>query len=58
MIPESVLNALTGSIFPGGKGYGALHDVQFIKGAFDAYGSIDPVDKKRCNTHESPLQKK
>lgn len=55
MMPDSVLNTLTSRFFPGGKGYGALRDAEsYLKETFDAYGSNDPVDKRRCNTHLLP----
>ena len=53
MALESVLTALTASFFPSGKGYGGLplarSATSHIKETFSAYGSIDDIDKKRCN---------
>ena len=59
---ESVLDALTCSFFPGEKGYGGLAAARdarpYIGTTFGAYGSIDPVDKKRCDTDlPSPSKK-
>ena len=53
MTPESVLDALTGSFFPSGKGYGGLplarNATSHIRETFSTYGSIDDIDKKRCD---------
>ena len=53
MTPESVLDALTTSFFPNGKGFGGLPLVRnatsHVTETFGAYGSIDYIDKKRCN---------
>ena len=53
MVLDSVLDALTSSFFPDGKGYGGLpaarHAGSYIKETFDAYGFTDPIDNKRCN---------
>lgn len=50
---ESVLDALTANFFPAGKAYGGLpaarDAVPFIKATFGAFGSIDEVEKKRCD---------
>lgn len=53
MTVESVLDALTTSFFPSGKGYGVLPIAQnatsHVRETFNAYGSIDNIDKKRCS---------
>ena len=53
MTLESVLDALAASFFPSGKGYGGLllarNAASYIRETFNAYGSIDKIDKKRCN---------
>ena len=53
MTPESVLDALTTSFFPSGKGYGGLplarNATSHIRETFSDYGSINDVDKRRCN---------
>ena len=50
---ESVLDAITTCFFPSGKGYGGLplarNATSHIKETFSAYGSIDNIDKKRCD---------
>ena len=57
---DTVLDALTASFIPGGKGYGGLpaarHARSYIEETFGAYGSIDQVDKKRCNRAPPPCQ--
>ena len=53
MTVESVLDALTTSFFPSGKGYGVLpiarNATSHVRETFNAYGSIDDIDKKRCS---------
>ena len=53
MTLESVLDALTTSFFPSGKGYGVLplarNATSHIRETFNAYGSTDDNDKKRCS---------
>lgn len=53
VILDTILDALASSFFPDAKGYGGLsavrHAGSYIKETFNAYGSIDAVDNKRCS---------